>query len=137
MSQERQDGLWSFIILLTLIKPLPVGQQGLCQFTIHDPMIQDSMMHHLCLNYANMLFGPHLDQKGPMKQHLSICLSFLPSFRPSASFLGIGSLVFSKTQHDVSGPYIVVCDSWIFQKKSPLGKNDQITSLVLSGICVK
>ena len=52
------------------------------------------------------------------------------------------------------GPYIVVCGSRIFWKKSPLGKNDQkavkkwpknmvfglfkkTTSLVLSGICVK
>ena len=48
------------------------------------------------------------------------------------------------------GPYMVVCDSQIFWKKSPSGKNYQkwpknrvfglfkkIMSLVLSGICVK
>ena len=73
-----------------------------------------------------------------------------PSFRLSVRFLGIGSLVFSETEHSVRGPYIVVCGSRIFWKKSPLGKNGQkwpknmvfglfkkITSLVLSGIFVK
>ena len=73
-----------------------------------------------------------------------------PSFHVSVHFLGIRSLVSSESQHDVSGPYIVVCDSWIFWKKSPSGKNHlkwaknmvfglfkKITLLVLSGICVK
>ena len=48
-----------------------------------------------------------------------------PSFHPPIRFLGIGSLVFSETYHNVRGPYIVVSDSWIFWKKSPSGKNDQ------------
>ena len=56
---------------------------------------------------------PGLGRNGPMKQGLSV------------SFLGIGSLVFSETQHGFRGPYIVVCDSRIFWKKSPSGKNDQ------------
>ena len=72
----------------------------------------------------------------------------------SVSFLRIGLLVFSETWHGYRAPYIVVRDSWIFCKKSPLGKNDQkwskmaqnhgffalfkkVTSLVLSEICVK
>ena len=76
--------------------------------------------------------------------------SACPSFCLPVSFLGIGSLVFSGTKHNVRDPYIVVCDSWIFWKKSPSGKNGQkwpknmvfglfkkIMSLVLSGICVK
>ena len=74
--------------------------------------------------------------------HLSFCVS--------VSFLRIDSLVFSETWHGVTGPYIVTCDSRIFSKKSPPGKNNQkwpknrvfrffkkIMSLVLSGICVK
>ena len=32
----------------------------------------------------------------------------LGSLLPSGSFLGIGSLVFSETQHDVRGPCLVV-----------------------------
>ena len=79
-----------------------------------------------------------------------VCPSFRLSFCLFISFLGIGSLVFSGTWHGVRGPYKVVCDSQIFWKKSPTGKNDQnwpqnrvfglskkITSLVLSGICEK
>ena len=62
---------------------------------------------------------------GSIKQGLFIRPSFWPSFRLSVSFLGIGSLVFSETQCVVRGPYIVVCDSRIFWKKSPSGKNDQ------------
>ena len=73
-----------------------------------------------------------------------------PSFHLSIIFLGIGSLVFSETWHNVRGLYIVVCESWVFWKKLPSGKNGQkwsknmvfglfkkITLLVLSGICVK
>ena len=76
-----------------------------------------------------------------------ICLSVLPS---AHNFLGIASLVFSETQHNVRDPYIVVCDSWIFWKKSLSDKNGQkwpknmvfglfkeIKSLVLPGIYVK
>ena len=75
--------------------------------------------------------------------------SVCPSFRLPVSFLGIVLLVFYETYHNARSPYIVVCDSWIFPKKNPLGKNGQkwpknmvlrlfqkITSLVLSGICV-
>ena len=74
----------------------------------------------------------------------SVYPSFCPSFRLSVSFLGIG---FSKTWHNVRGPYIVVCDSQIFCKKSPSGKKrpqnmvfglfKKTTSLVLPEICVK
>ena len=70
--------------------------------------------------------------------------SACPSFCLPVSFLGIGSLVFSATKHNVRDPYIVVCDSWIFWKKSPSGKNGQKwsksikkMSLVLPVICVK
>ena len=40
----------------------------------------------------------------------SVCSYFHPSFRLSVHFLVIGSLVFSETQHNVRGPYIIVCD---------------------------
>ena len=43
---------------------------------------------------------------------------FHPSVPPSGSFLGIGSLVFSETQHDVRGPCLVVCDRVGFFKKN-------------------
>ena len=42
-----------------------------------------------------------------------------PSFRLSVNFLGIVSLVFSETEHDVRGPYIVVCDRAGFFGKNP------------------
>ena len=55
--------------------------------------------------------------------HPSVLLSFFLSFRPSVllsrSFLGIGSLVFSETQHDVKCPCSVVCDKVGF-----LGENN-------------
>ena len=82
-----------------------------------------------------------------------VCLSFHSSFHLYVSFLRIGSLFFSETQHAVRGPSIVICDSWIFWKTFLLPKNGQngskmtqkrvfglfkkIMSLVLSGICVK
>ena len=50
--------------------------------------------------------------------------SVRPSFRLFVSFLEIGSLVFSET-YGVRGPYIIVCDSRIFRKKSRSGKNEQ------------
>ena len=51
--------------------------------------------------------------------------SIYPSFHLPVSFLGIGSLVFSETYHNVRGPYMVLCDSRIFWKKNPSGKNGQ------------
>ena len=48
-----------------------------------------------------------------------------PSFRLFLGFLGFGSLVFSETSHGIRGPYIAVCDSQIFLKKSLSGKNDR------------
>ena len=57
---------------------------------------------------------------------MNLGLSVLPSYRLSASFLGIGPLVFSETHHGVRGPFGIVCDrARFFAKKSPLGKNDQ------------
>ena len=43
-------------------------------------------------------------------------------------FLGIGSLVFSETQHDVRDSYIVVCDRAGFS-----GKNPQQIKMVQNG----
>ena len=71
---------------------------------------------------------PWLLSKGSYKIG-SVLLSVLPSvllfvlLRP-LSFLRIGSLVFSETQFGVRGP-CMLCDSWIFWKKSPSRKNDQ------------
>ena len=41
-----------------------------------------------------------------------------PSVLPSGSFLRIGSLVFSETQHGVRGQCIVVCDRTRFFEKN-------------------
>ena len=50
----------------------------------------------------------------------------LGSVRPSGSFLGIGSLVFSETQHGVRGPCLVVRDrAGFFLKKSFCPKNGE------------
>ena len=84
----------------------------------------------------------------------SVLPSVRPSFCLSVSFLRIGSLVFSETQHGVRVPCIVTCDRAGFYGKNPhrtkMTKNGQkgpqnwvfglfkkIMSLVLSGICVK
>ena len=105
---------------------------------------------YICLFY----WTPALGRKGPMKQGLSVRTSILLFFHLSVSFLRIGSLVFSETQHGVRGPYIVVCDRAGFfgknlhpTKKTKNGQKwpqnmvfglfKKITSLVLSGICVK
>ena len=48
----------------------------------------------------------------------SLCLSFCSSVLPCRSFLGIGSLVFSETQHSVRRPCVVVRSKAIFLKKS-------------------
>ena len=47
----------------------------------------------------------------------SLCLSFCSSVLPCRSFLGIGSLVFSETQHSVRRPCVVVRSKAIFLKK--------------------
>ena len=46
--------------------------------------------------------------------------SVCPSVFPSGSFLGVGSLVFSETQHVVRGPFVVVvvCDRARFFEKN-------------------
>ena len=76
--------------------------------------------------YHLLYWIPGLGRKGPMKQGLSVRPSVFPSFRLSVSFLGIGLLAFSETQHGVRNPYIVVCDrAGLFGKKSPSDKNDQ------------
>ena len=61
------------------------------------------------------LLYPWSRQEGSHKIRF-VCFSFhLP-----ISFLGIGSLDFSETYHNVKGPYIVVCESWIFLEKKPI-----------------
>ena len=79
----------------------------------------------------------------------SVCLLALPFIFPSVSFLGIGSLIFSETLHDVRGLYIVGCNrarffekyshqaemtkngqKWL--KKKSFGLFKQMISLVLS-----
>ena len=42
-----------------------------------------------------------------------------PFFHLPISFLGIGSIFFSETEHNVRSPYIVVCDSAGFFGKNP------------------
>ena len=60
-----------------------------------------------CLYFILFYQTLGLGRKGPIKQGLSVCPSFCPSFHLSLSFLGIGMLVFSETQHGVRGPNIV------------------------------
>ena len=98
--------------------------------------------------FSQGFFGPRSRPEGSCEIG-----SFRLSFRQSVSFLRVGSLVFSETKHDVKGLYIVACHSWIIWKELSSGKNNQkmvkngpktgfvllkkISSLVLSGICVK
>ena len=58
---------------------------------------------------------PRCGQKGPMNQ-LSVLLSFCPSFLPSGSFLGIGSLIFSETQPGIRGTCAVHGRARFFEK---------------------
>ena len=100
----------------------------------------------LFVSFMTIFWTPGLGRKGRIKQG--------PSFRLSVSFLRIGSLVFSEIQHGVRRPYLVMCDGARFFGKNPhwakMTENGQkwpknmvfglfrkITSLVLSGICVK
>ena len=54
------------------------------------------------------------------RQGLSYKIWFVcPSFYLPISFLGIGSLVSSETQHNVRGPYIVLCERAGFLGKIP------------------
>ena len=65
------------------------------------------------ISFQKLFFDPQPQSEGSYKIGsilLFFCLSFRLSFRLSISFLRIGSLVFSKTWHGVTGPYIVVCD---------------------------
>ena len=105
---------------------------------------QDLVYSHQSLAEERLLYPwPRLERSYKIG---SVC----PSFHLPVSFLGIGSLVFSETYHNVRGPYMVLCDSRIFWKKNPSGKNGQrwpknmvfglfkkIMSLVFSRIFVK
>ena len=62
------------------------------------------------LNLDNNFWTPSCGQNGPVNYGLSVLLSFLPSVLPSGSFLGIGALGFSETQHGVRGLCGVVRD---------------------------
>ena len=101
--------------------------------------------------WLEIFWTPTVGWKGPKNR---VCLSFHPPFRLSVTFLGIGSLFFSKTYHVVRAPYVVVCDRARFFGKNPhrvkmtkigqkwpknsvFGLFKKIMSLVLSGISVK
>ena len=111
------------------------------------------MLEYLYLAFVIGKLETNLKKKQPLYPG-NIHMYFLLDSRPlpDGSYkVGFGSLAFSETWHGVRGPYIVVCDrANFFLKKSPLGKNgkkwpknmvfglfNKITSLVLSGICVK
>ena len=100
-----------------------------CKFWFeNDTQIQVRHCHLLgiwCVFINDMLissiFGPPASARRVLSNR--ICPSFNPffylSFHLSVSFLGIGSLVFSETQHGVRGPYIVMCDRAGFFGKNP------------------
>ena len=81
-----------------------------------------------CWGLSLNLIGAPAQPDGSYKIR-SVRLSVLPSVLLSVRFLGIGSLVFSETYHDVRGPYIVVCDRARFFGKNPhqakISKNGQ------------
>ena len=100
------------------------------------------------LSTFNRLIGPPASAGRVLQNRVR------PSFGLSVSFLRVGSLFFSETQHGVRSPYIVMCDRAGFIGKDPhrakITKNVQkwpknmvfglfkkLISLVLSGICVK
>ena len=102
---------------------------------------------------TNCLKTELLDTQPQLEESYKIgCVlpSVLPFILPSVCKLSRNWPISFFWNFAVRGPYIVVCDSQIFWKKSPSGKNDQkwpqnkvfglfkkITSLVLSGICFK
>ena len=135
-----------------------------CKFWFeNDTQIQVRHCHLLGIWFVfingmliSSIFGPPASARRVLSNR--ICASFHPffylSFHLSVSFLGIGSLVFSESQHGVMGPCIVVSDrAGFFGKKTHQAKMTRngekwhknmvfglfkkITSLVLSGICVK
>ena len=110
-----------------------------------------SVCNQISIMTVAFFWTPGLGWKGPIKQGLSVLLSIPPSVFPSVSFLGIGSLDFSETQHGVRGLYIVVCYRARFFGKNPhwakmvkngpknmvLGLFKKMTSLVFSRIEMK
>ena len=114
------------------------------------------MLEYLYLAFVIGKLETNLKKKQPLYPG-NIHMYFLLDSRPlpDGSYkVGFGSLAFSETWHGVRGPYIVVCDRAGFFGKNPhqakMTKNGQkwsknmvfglfkkITSLVLSGICVK
>ena len=66
-----------------------------------------------CLSSYESLFAP-LAVAGRIGAGPSILPSFHPSVFLSGSFLGMGSLFFSETQHGVRDPCVVVRESRIF-----------------------
>ena len=75
--------------------------------------IQFSLLKKKLPNYHLPLLDPRPWPEGSYKIG-----SVRPSFHLSVSFLRIGSLVFSETQHGVRGPYIVMCDRAEFFRKN-------------------
>ena len=89
----------------------------------------------------------------PRREWTYKIVSLPPFVRVSVSFLGIGSLFFSDTQHNVSGPYHIQLfvteldfleNIQIRQKRPKMAQKHgfldffkKTTSLVWSGICVK
>ena len=70
--------------------------------------------------YLAFSWTPSCCWKGPMNKGLSVL--------PYGSFLGIGSIVFSVTQHGVRGPYGVLHNRQVFRKKyffPQNGENDR------------
>ena len=81
-------------------------------------------LYPLCRCHFSSLLDHRLWPEGSYELG-SVLPPFCPSVLLSRSFLGIGSLFFSETQHDVRGPCLVVCDCWIFLKKSFCSKNGE------------
>ena len=107
-----------------------------------NPALMKNLPHSICgihnlelANSNNEINTNHSsNNKHKMKRKLSFAImegsckigSVRPSSRLSGRFLGIGSLVFSETQHGVRGPCLVVHDrARFFLKKSFFPKNEE------------
>ena len=122
--------LSSFLSLLFIIVIYQFGQFAIDTFILCWSLFHHNYYLYYCCCYHFQLYyyyyyyqTPGLGQKGPIKQgpsfRPSVHSSVHPSFCLSVSFLRIGPLVFSETQHSVRSPYLVMCDRAIFFWENP------------------
>ena len=101
---------------------LSLSHSNFCYFVLSYFFVMNFTFYTLVHPQLSNYWTPGLGRKDPIKQGQSVLVCLC------VSFLRIGSLVSSETQHGVRGPYLVVCDRARF-----LGKNRHQAKMVKNG----